>query len=155
MAAPIAIGAVVRLASRKNAQMAESVDALVSNTNNFTVVPVRPRLWVLLKLQNFWSFFYFRPMASVYILYSKKLDRFYVGSCKDLSFRIDQHLKKEFAESFTTSAEDWELYLSIDELTYEQARLIEVHLKKMKSKTYVQNLLKYPEIIERLKVKYS
>jgi len=30
-----------------------------------------------------------------------------------------------------------------------------VHLKKMKSKTYVQNLLKYPEIIERLKVKYS
>ncbi len=32
MAAPIAIGA---------------VDALVSNTNNFTVVPVRPRLWVL------------------------------------------------------------------------------------------------------------
>ena len=29
-----------------NAQMAESVDALVSNTNNFTVVPVRPRLWV-------------------------------------------------------------------------------------------------------------
>ena len=47
MAAPIAIGAVVRLASRKNAQMAEQVDALVSNTNNFTVVPVRPRLWVL------------------------------------------------------------------------------------------------------------
>jgi len=43
MAAPIAIGA---------------VDALVSNTNNFTVVPVRPdsyrdRLWVLLKLQIF------------------------------------------------------------------------------------------------------
>ena len=26
--------------------MAELVDALVSNTNNFTVVPVRPRLWV-------------------------------------------------------------------------------------------------------------
>ncbi len=94
-------------------------------------------------------------MASVYILYSKKLDRFYVGSCKDLSFRIDQHLKKEFTESFTASAEDWELYLSIDELRYGLARLIEVHLKKMKSKTYIQNLKKYPEIIERLKVKYS
>ena len=30
----------------KRAQMAESVDALVSNTNRFTPVPVRPRLWV-------------------------------------------------------------------------------------------------------------
>jgi hypothetical protein len=29
-----------------NAQMAELVDALVSNTSNSNVVPVRPRLWV-------------------------------------------------------------------------------------------------------------
>ena len=29
-----------------DAQMAESVDALVSNTSRFTPVPVRPRLWV-------------------------------------------------------------------------------------------------------------
>ena len=31
------------------AQMAESVDALVSNTSGFTSMPVRPRLWVPLK----------------------------------------------------------------------------------------------------------
>ena len=30
----------------QEAQMAESVDALVSNTNDSNVVPVRPRLWV-------------------------------------------------------------------------------------------------------------
>ena len=29
------------------AQMAESVDALVSNTSGFTSMPVRSRLWVL------------------------------------------------------------------------------------------------------------
>ena len=29
-----------------NAQMAESVDALVSNTSGFTSIPVRPRVWV-------------------------------------------------------------------------------------------------------------
>ena len=34
------------LCALKDAQMAESVDALVSNTNRFTPVPVRPRLWV-------------------------------------------------------------------------------------------------------------
>ena len=32
---------------KSDAQMAESVDALVSNTSRFTPVPVRPRLWVL------------------------------------------------------------------------------------------------------------
>ena len=30
----------------RNAQMAESVDALVSNTSGFTSIPVRPRVWV-------------------------------------------------------------------------------------------------------------
>ena len=31
----------------KFAQMAESVDALVSNTSGVTSIPVRPRVWVL------------------------------------------------------------------------------------------------------------
>ena len=51
------------LCTRFDAQMAESVDALVSNTNGVTPVPVRPRLWVrifkrkALKLIEFWRFF--------------------------------------------------------------------------------------------------
>ena len=32
-----------------DAQMAESVDALVSNTSGFTSIPVRPRVWVQAK----------------------------------------------------------------------------------------------------------
>ena len=39
--------------------MAESVDALVSNTSGFTSIPVRPRVWVLKeKVQKAFSFFY-------------------------------------------------------------------------------------------------
>ncbi len=39
--------------------MAESVDALVSNTSGFTSIPVRPRVWVLKeKAQKAFSFFY-------------------------------------------------------------------------------------------------
>ena len=42
-----------------NAQMAELVDALVSNTNEVTLVPVRLRLWVqrLASLQAFFVFY--------------------------------------------------------------------------------------------------
>jgi putative endonuclease len=93
-------------------------------------------------------------MASVYILHSKKLDKYYTGSCMDLSYRIEQHLNKIFKGSFTAIADDWDLYFFIDNLEYTQARNIESHIKKMKSRTYIENLKKYPEISEKLKLKY-
>lgn len=89
-------------------------------------------------------------MASVYVLFSKKLDRFYTGSCLDLSERLDEHLRGIYADSFTSKAPDWELFHRIDNLTYQQARLIELHIKKMKSKVYIENLKKYEEIKTRL-----
>ncbi len=93
-------------------------------------------------------------MASVYILFSAKLDRFYTGSCKDLSYRIQQHISKEFLNSFTSKVTDWELFYFIDDLEYEQARMIETHIKKSKSKIYINNLKSYPEILEKLKEKF-
>ena len=49
-----------------NAQMAELVDALVSNTNEVTLVPVRLRLWVqrLAAMQAFFVFNQFLPIPS-------------------------------------------------------------------------------------------
>lgn len=94
-------------------------------------------------------------MASVYILFSKKLDRFYTGSCKDFSYRIEQHFNKDFSKSFTTKTDDWEFFFYVDNLHYVQARMIEQHIKKMKSKVYIQNLKRYPEILQKLIIKYS
>ena len=94
-------------------------------------------------------------MAVVYILFSNRLNKFYIGSCKDLSGRLTQHVNKMFLSSFTTVADDWELYLSISDLSYQQARLIELHIKKMKSTKYIKDLIKYPQIIEKLKERNS
>ena len=88
-------------------------------------------------------------MAFVYILYSKKLDRFYVGSCLDLDARVKEHLNKKYL-GFTSNANDWELFVSISDLQYKQARKIEEYVKKMKSKTYIKNLKKYPELRNNL-----
>jgi putative endonuclease len=93
-------------------------------------------------------------MATVYILYSEKLNKYYTGSCNDLSERLDGHRSKTFKNAFTINSDDWTLYFSCLELDYKQARRIESHIKKMKSKVYIENLVKYPEIIERLKEKY-
>jgi len=93
-------------------------------------------------------------MASVYILFSKKLNRYYIGSCLDLSKRLDEHLQGFYPDSFTSKATDWELFLHINDLAYQQARQIELHIKKMKSKTYIENLKKYEDIQTRLIVRY-
>ena len=69
-------------------------------------------------------------MAFVYILYSKKLDRYYTGSCFDLEKRLLEHKNKVYRDSFTAKAENWELFLFIDNLEYHQARKIEMHIKK-------------------------
>jgi len=90
-------------------------------------------------------------MASVYILYSSKLDRFYIGSCKVFQFRFQDHLTKVYPKSFTSNSDDWQLFLLIEDLSYSQAREIERHIKKMKSSVYIQNLAKYPEMIIKLK----
>ena len=39
----------------KKAQMAESVDALVSNTSGVTSIPVRPRVWVRVNRLSNWK----------------------------------------------------------------------------------------------------
>jgi putative endonuclease len=94
-------------------------------------------------------------MATVYILYSPKLNKYYTGSCADLAIRFQQHQKNIFPEGFTTITDDWEIYYVMEDLQYIQARKIEFHIKKMKSKKYIEDLKTYPEIGQKLKALYS
>jgi putative endonuclease len=94
-------------------------------------------------------------MASVYILFSDKHNKFFSGSCLDLEARLIDHKNKTFLNSFTANADDWELYFSINELHHSDARKIETHIKSMKSKKYIENLKKYPEMVEKLIQKFS
>ncbi|MBS1508419.1 MAG: GIY-YIG nuclease family protein [Bacteroidetes bacterium] len=95
-------------------------------------------------------------MSFCYILFSKSLNRFYIGCTqKTVEARLGEHLSKVFEGSFTGHASDWELFHSISCENYHQALKIEQHIKKMKSKVYLENLKKHPEITERLLVKYK
>jgi putative endonuclease len=92
---------------------------------------------------------------SVYILYSTKLDRFYIGTTDDVPNRLLEHNNLHYKNAFTSRGVPWVLYLSIDELSSEKAYFIEQHIKKMKSKKYIENLKSYPEIIIKLKAQYK
>ena len=94
-------------------------------------------------------------MATVYILHSKSINKFYIGSCLNFKERLNQHNNHTFNKNFTHRANDWVLFYKIDNLSYKTARLIEKHIKNMKSKKYILNLIKYPEISKKLIDKYS
>ncbi len=93
-------------------------------------------------------------MASVYILYSKSIDKYYTGSCLILQERIKEHQTKKYSDSYTCKANDWQLFYRIDNLEYKQARNIERHIKTMKSKKYIENLKRFEDISAKLKGRY-
>ncbi|RXG13651.1 putative endonuclease [Leeuwenhoekiella polynyae] len=92
-------------------------------------------------------------MHTVYILFSETLNRFYTGETTDYDQRIAFH-KYSPANKFTANANDWKLFLKFECDCKPQALKIERHIKNMKSQTYIRNLLKYPEIIDKLKKQY-
>ena len=87
-----------------------------------------------------------------YILYSTILNKYYTGSTSyPTDVRLKQHLQKTYGQNkFTASADDWSIFLDISCISYEQAMQIEKHIKKMKSRKYIENLKRYPEIITNL-----
>ncbi len=94
--------------------------------------------------------------SSVYILYSPSLDSFYTGfTTTSVNERLNKHNEKFYNKKYTAKASDWEIYLSIECVSEKQARGIEDHIKRMKSKTYILNLKRYPNIIIELLSKYT
>jgi len=91
---------------------------------------------------------------SVYILHSKKLNRFYIGYTSNLEDRLEFH-KNALPHKYTAKAKDWVLFFTIVCESKKQALSIENHIKKMKSKIYIGNLKKYDEMAKKLKLKYN
>ncbi len=94
-------------------------------------------------------------MFCVYIIYSEKLNRFYIGTTDDFYKRLNEHNSSKYIESFTVKGIPWDEYIVIDNLDSKQALDIEKHIKKMKSRKYIENLLLFPDIIQNLIQKYK
>ena len=95
-------------------------------------------------------------MPCVYILYSLSCNQFYTGATSiAVENRLERHLVKYYENKFTAKEQDWEVFFVIDCETMKQAFQIEKHIKRMKSKKYINDLKKFPGISEKLKIQYS
>ena len=94
-------------------------------------------------------------MFYAYIIFSEKLDRFYIGQAIDPDERLIEHNQGKYEKVFTLKASDWIMFHKIVCSSRTQAIKIERHLKKMKNRKYYFNLTQYPEISQKLLEKYK
>ncbi len=79
-------------------------------------------------------------MAFTYILYSAKVDKYYVGACTDMARRLKQHNCGQ--SKFTSTGIPWVVKYTETFDTLEQAKKRELYIKRMKSRKYIENLFK-------------
>jgi putative endonuclease len=78
-------------------------------------------------------------MFYVYIIFSKSLNKYYVGSCQNIEERLDDHLNSR--SKYIKSAKDWVLKYSKIFSSRSEAYQREIQIKKMKSRVYIENLI--------------
>ena len=74
-----------------------------------------------------------------YILYSKKLDRYYVGHTNNLDRRLFEH--NSYQSSSTKIGVPWEVLYCKEFSTNSEANKFELKIKAMKSRKFIENLI--------------
>jgi predicted GIY-YIG superfamily endonuclease len=77
---------------------------------------------------------------SMYIIYSKCLDAYYVGSTENISNRLLCH-NNSSGSKYTKRTKDWVLVYSEDFVTRSDAQKREYAIKRKKSRKYIEWLV--------------
>jgi putative endonuclease len=82
-------------------------------------------------------------MYFVYIIYSKSIDRYYIGISRDPERRLKFHNKglSGSKQAFTKRASDWKIVYKKRFENRSDARKFEQKIKKMKSRRYIEKLI--------------
>lgn len=91
-------------------------------------------------------------MGQVYIIYSQSLDKYYTGVTQEsVVSRLEKHNSGEYGKQrYTSTADDWKLYLALSCDDYSHAIRLERKIKSMKSRKYIENLGKYEKMREKI-----
>ena len=87
-------------------------------------------------------------MHFLYILYSKSINKYYVGETVDVENRLQAHNQHKYRKGYTKAAEDWKIALKLELESKENALYIERFIKKMKSKKFIEKAIQNPLILQ-------
>jgi len=80
-------------------------------------------------------------MHWIYILYSKKIDKYYIGSSSNVQKRLEFH-NSEYNKIWSKRGQPWELVFSHQFETKSDALKAEIFIKKQKSRIFISTLIK-------------
>ena len=80
---------------------------------------------------------FFMPVT--YIIYSEKLNKYYIGACIDLHRRLYEHNIGH--SKFTSTGIPWKTVYIEEFKTLQEATTRENYIKKMKSRKYIETLI--------------
>ena len=85
---------------------------------------------------------FFIPTNICYILHSAALNQLYVGASHEgIEQRLLHHnTQYRGGKHFKLQVDDWKVFIIIECSSYAHAMKGEIHIKKMKSSKYIQNL---------------
>ena len=86
-------------------------------------------------------------MFFTYILFSEKLNRFYIGTTDDVEKRLLEHNSVFYSNSFTSKGIPWELKFTYACDSSKQAYDLERFIKKMKSRKFIERFIEDERII--------
>ena len=78
-------------------------------------------------------------MPFTYILFSDKLDKYYVGACINLERRLYEHNIGH--SKFTSSGIPWKIVYTEEYSSLPEAKRREKQIKNMKSRKYIDELI--------------
>ncbi len=94
------------------------------------------------KASGNWGFFIEKKMSFwVYIIFSEKFDRFYIGQTNDLHGRIERH-NAGYVES-TKSFRPWALKLALSKENRSESMVLEKKLKNLNRSRLIEFIEKY------------
>ena len=94
--------------------------------------------------------FFFAAVYYIYILYSIKADRYYIGHTNDPVRRLEEHNTAE-KNSYSSKFRPWELkkVFEVSESRGE-TRKLENYMKRLKSRKEIEKLLEDESLFERI-----
>ena len=101
-------------------------------------------------ISNYRGFLLYLTMHYLYIIYSPKVNKFYVGETDNMALRLLKHNNHSYEGSFTKIAEDWEVVLSFECSSKSQSLSLEKFIKRMKSKIFIQKIIENPKILDEI-----
>ena len=78
-------------------------------------------------------------MPFTYILYSDKLNKYYIGACIDIERRLYEHNIGH--STFTKTGMPWAIVHTEQYESLPEAKKRETQIKKMKSRKYIEDLI--------------